>query len=131
MKRRVAENGPERDGGKKSTSGPRHRRAVSGRKKRPKMGSLVNFGCGPLWGLFYFAFSEIDSKRRGEMGSLEKLHGCEAQTRPTHCENAKTWSPSWRNSISPVYVYVYIYSETEDKREKITIERQRRKIKRE
>ena len=78
--------GPERDGGKKLTSGPRKPRAVDcvSETKRPKMGSLVNFGCGPLRGLFYFELSEKYSKHRGEMESLEKLQWCEAQARLTH-----------------------------------------------
>ena len=69
------------------------------------MGSLVNFGRGPLRGLFYFEFSqEVLETRGAEMGSLEKIavvRGASASHTLT-CENAKTWSPSWRDSIYAV-----------------------------
>ena len=63
------------------TAPPRGVDRVSG-KKRPKMGSLVNFGSAlrPL----SFQIFQMHSKHGGKMGSLEKLQWCDAKAHATH-----------------------------------------------
>ena len=108
----LQKNGPERDGGKKLTSGPRHRRAVdrvSGRKKGQKWGHSLTLGVGRSGASFILNFQKWTRNTGGKWGHFKNCSGAMRKRVPhINLWKCKIVVPELAWQHMHIYICIYV-----------------------